>query len=49
MTATTRPTRKMSIFELRDLARLNGITTGLYGTSKQALVIAIDTKQRASA
>lgn len=48
MTATTRPSNKMSIFELRELAKLNGVTTGLYGTSKAALVIKITMQQRAT-
>lgn len=46
MTTATRPTNKMSIFELRELAQLNGITTSLYGTSKAALVIQITMQQR---
>jgi hypothetical protein len=42
MTATT----KMSINELRDIARSLGITTGLYGTSKVAMVLKIQDAQR---
>lgn len=38
MNATTSPSRKMHVQELRNLAIANGVTKGLYGTSKESLV-----------
>jgi hypothetical protein len=49
LTSTTRASRKMHIETLRALAWLVGITRGLYGTSKDALVIMIDRVQRETA
>ena len=40
---------KQTISQLRDTARAHGITAGLYGTSKQALIVKINLAERAAA
>lgn len=47
-TPATKSLTKMSISELRDAARAHGITAGLYGTSKQSLIVKINLAERIS-
>lgn len=46
--ANTKPSRKMSVYELQDIAKALGLS-GIYGTSKQALCIIIERAQAARA
>ena len=48
MNATTKPSTKMRLSDLLDIAKALGLS-GIYGTSKFALVLKIEAAQRGAA